>query len=89
MTKEVKVVSGMGSLALVAKGNTVAEDGSDSDHSKCEITNEEYALVVSNPKQFARNKFPSNKNRNWQGRCSSEKVKEENKNGSQKEEEKK
>ena len=84
-----KVVSGIGSLALVAKGNTVAEDVPDSNHFEYDLTNEEYKLMVFNPKRFARKKFPSNNNRNWQGNYSSKKVKDENKNGSQKEEEKK
>ena len=72
----------MGSLALVAKGKTVVEDESESDHFECDLTNEDYALMVSNPKRFARKKFPLNKNRNWQVSYSSEKVKEENKSAS-------
>ena len=59
--KEAKVVSGMGLLALVAKVKTVADDGSDSDHSEYGLSNEDFALMVSNPKRFARNKFPSSK----------------------------
>ena len=62
-----EVVSVMGSLAFVAKGKTVAEEESKSDHYECDIMNKKYALMVSNPKRFARKKFPSNKNRNWQG----------------------
>ena len=42
--------------------------------------------MVSNPKRFTRKKFPSAKNRNWQGSYSSEKAKEENKITPQKEE---
>ena len=57
----------MGSLALVAKGKAIAEDGYEFDHFECDLTNEEYDLMVSNPKQFAKKKFPSNKNQNWQG----------------------
>ena len=37
--KEAKVVSGIGPLALVAKGKTVADDGSDLDHSEFELSN--------------------------------------------------
>ena len=87
--KEAKVVFGIESLALVAKGKSVGEDGSESDQSECVLTNKEYALMVSNPSWFTRKKFPSNKNRNWQGSYNSEKVKEENKSTSQKEEDKK
>lgn len=57
--------------------------------SDCDLTCEEYAMMVSNPKKFARRKFPSNKNRNWQGSYSSEKMKEESKNFSQKDDDKK
>ena len=87
--KEAKVIYGMGSLTLVVKGKTVADDGFNLDHSEYDLSNEDYALMVSNPKRFARKKFPSSKNRNWQGSYRSEKVKEENKSGSQKEEDKK
>lgn len=61
----------------------------DSDHSEFELTNEENSLMVSNPRQFEKKKFPSNKNRNWPCSYSSEKTKGENANGLQKEEEKK
>ena len=64
VTKEVKVVSGMGSLALIAKGKKVAEDGLEFDLSDCELMNEEFALMVSNSRRFAKKKFPSNKKRN-------------------------
>ena len=57
--------------------------------SECDLTSEEYALMVYNPKKSARRKFPVNKNRNWQGSYSSEKVKDEEKNSSQKDEDKK
>ncbi|XP_023734201.1 uncharacterized protein LOC111882066 [Lactuca sativa] len=61
VSKEAKVVSSMGSLDLIAKGKIVAVDGSESDHSECDLTTEEYAMMVSNPKRFARKKFPLNK----------------------------
>ena len=70
VSKEAKVVSGRRSLALVAKGKTIAEGESEFDNSKCDLTNEEYSLMVSNPKRFARKKFPLNINRNWQGNYS-------------------
>ncbi|XP_052623195.1 uncharacterized protein LOC128128391 [Lactuca sativa] len=89
VTKEVKVVSGVGSLALVSKGNGIAEEDEEADMSECDLTSEEYAMMVTNPKKFARRKFPINMNRNWQGSYSSEKVKDEAKISSQKDEEKK
>ncbi|XP_052621094.1 uncharacterized protein LOC111908797 [Lactuca sativa] len=52
VTNEAKVVSGMGSLALVAKGKKVSENGSEFDLSDCELTNEEFALIVSNPRFY-------------------------------------
>ena len=88
VNKVEKVDFGMGSLALVVKGMSVVEDGSESDQSEYELMNEEFTLMVSNPKRFARKKFPSNRNRNWQGSYSFEKVKEESKSTSQKDEDK-
>ena len=87
--KETKVVSGIGSLALISKGKGVVEEEPKTDLSDNDLTSEKYALMVSNPKRFARKKFPTTKNRNWQGSYSSEKSKEENKSSPQKEEEKK
>ncbi|XP_052621579.1 uncharacterized protein LOC128127195 [Lactuca sativa] len=89
VTKETKVVFGMGSFALISKGKSVAEEEPETDLSDNDLTSEKYALMVSNPKRFARKKFPTTKNRNWQGSYSSEKSKEENKSSPQKEEEKK
>ncbi|XP_052623142.1 uncharacterized protein LOC128128382 [Lactuca sativa] len=89
VTKEVKVVSGMGSLALISKRMNVTEEEDESDLSECDLTSEEYAMMVSNSKKFARRKLPANKNRKWQGNYSSEKVKEEIKNVSQKDDDKK
>ena len=83
------MVSGMGSLALLSKGKNVDEEEEELDLSECDLTSEEYALMVSNPKRFARMKFPTSKNRNWQGSYNSEKAKEENKSTPQKEAEKK
>ena len=76
-------------MALIAKGKKVKEDGSDSDLSDCELTKEEFALMVSNPKRYVKKKFPSNKNQNWKGSYSSDKAKEERTNILQKVEEKK
>ncbi|KAL7585167.1 uncharacterized protein LOC111912704 [Lactuca sativa] len=45
--KEAKVVFGMGSFALVAKGKTVADDVSDLDHFEYELSNEDFALMGS------------------------------------------
>ncbi|XP_052625831.1 uncharacterized protein LOC128132873 [Lactuca sativa] len=89
VTKEAKVVSGVGSLALVYKRKNVVDEEEQSDMSECDLTNEEYTMMVTNPKKFARRKFPANKNRNWQGSYNSEKVKEEPKNNTQKDDEKK
>ena len=58
------------------------------DISEYDLTSEEYAMIVTNPKKFARRKFPINKNRNWQGSYSSEKAKDEAKITSQKTEDK-
>ena len=58
VTKEAKVVSRMRSLALVAKGKKVAEeDDSDFELSDCELSKEEFAMMVSNPKRFAKKNF--------------------------------
>ncbi|KAL7603227.1 uncharacterized protein LOC111890346 [Lactuca sativa] len=43
VTKETKVVSGMGSLAMVAKRNKVNEDDFESNLSDCELRNEDYS----------------------------------------------
>ena len=57
VTSEGKVVAGMGSLALVGKGRNVVDDGSESDLSDCELSKEEYAMMVSNLKRFAKKIF--------------------------------
>ncbi|XP_052622916.1 uncharacterized protein LOC128128126 [Lactuca sativa] len=89
VTKEEKVVSDMGSLALISKGKCFAEEEEESDVSEYDLTSEEYAMMVTNPKKFARRKFPINKNQDWQGSYSSEKAKDEAKIISQKNEDKK
>ena len=88
VTKEAKVVSGMGSLALISKGKGVAEEEEELGMSEYDLTSEEYAMMVTNPKKFARRKFPISKNRNWQGSYSSEKAKDEAQITSQKTEDK-
>lgn len=47
------------------------------------------AMIVSNPKRFTKKNFGCNKNQNWQGSYSSENVKDESENNSEKEEAKK
>ena len=79
VTKEAKVVCAMGSLALLSKAKNVAEDEDESEMTECDLTSEEYAIMVSNPKRFARKKFPAAKNRNWQGSYGLDKAKEDNK----------
>ncbi|XP_052620940.1 uncharacterized protein LOC128126844 [Lactuca sativa] len=90
VTKETNVVSSMGSLAIISKGKNVAEEEEeDLDLSEYDLTSEDYALMVSNPKKFIRRRFPAKKNQNWQGSYSAEKAKEEPKSVSQTEESKK
>ncbi|XP_052623160.1 uncharacterized protein LOC128128385 [Lactuca sativa] len=76
VTKEMNVVSSMGSLALISKGKNATEE-EDWDLTEYDLTSEDFALMVSNPKKFIKRRFPANKNRNWQGSYSAEKVKEE------------
>lgn len=45
--------------------------------------------MVSNLRKFIKKKFPANKNRNWQGSYSAERIKEEPKMGSKYDESKK
>nr|AGM34082.1 hypothetical protein [Lactuca sativa] len=89
LSKEMNVVSSLGSLALVSKGKIYVEEEEELDLADYDLTGEEYALMVSNPRKFIKRKFPANKNRNWQGSYSSEKVKEEPKIVSKSEESKK
>ena len=86
--KDVKIVSIMGSLALIAKGKKVAEEDSESNLSDCYLTKEECALMVSNPKNFAKKNIGHFKNRNRLGNYSSDKQKVESFKNSQKDEEK-
>ena len=65
VSKEAKVISDVGSLALLSKSKSVTEEEEESDMLECNLTSEEYAMMVTNPKKFARKKFPVNKNRNW------------------------
>ena len=71
------VVSNLGSLALLSKGKNASEEEEDLNLGDYDMTSEDYAMIVSNPRRFIKKKFPTNKNRNWQGSYSSEKVKEE------------
>ncbi|XP_052619757.1 uncharacterized protein LOC128126070 isoform X2 [Lactuca sativa] len=74
--QEKNVVSSLGSLAFLSKSKGVMED-KDFNVEDYDLTSEDYAMMVSNPKRFIKKRFPSNKNRNWQGSYSSEKVREE------------
>ncbi|KAL7586974.1 hypothetical protein Lser_V15G40724 [Lactuca serriola] len=74
--QEKNVISSLGSLALLSKSKAVMED-EDLNLEDYDLTSEDYAMMVSNPKRFIKKRFPNNKNRNWQGSYSSEKVKDE------------
>lgn len=90
MTKEGNLVSRMGSLAVVVKGKKAIEkEGSESDLSDCELLKEDYALMISNPRRFAKKNFSHSKKQNWQGSYSPRKVKDDSSNSSQNEEVKK
>ena len=62
VTKESKVVSSLGSLELVAKGKSMADEEHETDLPECDVTSEEYELMVSNHMQFTMKKIPSAKN---------------------------
>ncbi|XP_052627489.1 uncharacterized protein LOC128134106 [Lactuca sativa] len=47
VTKEAKVVSGVGSLAVVSKNKNVVDEEEESDLLECDLTNEEYAMMGS------------------------------------------
>ena len=66
VTKETKVVSGMGSLALISKVKNLLEEETEPNCSEYDLTDEEYALMVSNPKRFARKKFPAKTETSWE-----------------------
>ena len=87
--KDVKLVSSMSSLAMVVKGKKMAKEESESDLSDCDLTKEEYALLVSNAKRFAKKNFRRFKNKNRMGNYSSDKPKDESFKNSQKDEENK
>ncbi|KAL7610003.1 hypothetical protein Lser_V15G12622 [Lactuca serriola] len=74
--QEKSVVSNLGSLALLSKSKNVVKD-EDLNLEDYDLTSEDYAMMVSNPNRFIKKRFPTNKNRNWQGSYSSEKVREE------------
>ncbi|KAL7583919.1 hypothetical protein Lser_V15G43916 [Lactuca serriola] len=76
MLQEKNVVSNLGSLALLSKSKAVMEE-EDLNLEDYDLTSEDYAMMVTNPKRFIKKRFPTNKNRNWQGSYSSEKVKDE------------
>ena len=64
VSKEMNVVSSLGSLALISKGKGVVEEEEELDLADYDLTGEEYALMVSNPRKFIKRKFPANKNGN-------------------------
>lgn len=59
--KDVKIISSMGSLALVAKGKKVSNEDSKFDLSDFEVTKEEHALMLSNPKKFIKGTLDDSK----------------------------
>ena len=88
VTKNVKIVYRMESLALHAKGKKVAEEDYESDLSECDLTKEEYDLLVSNPKKLAKKNFGRFKKRNRMWNYISYKLKDESFKNSRKDEEK-
>lgn len=88
VTKDGKIVSIMGSLALIAKGKKVVEEASEYDLSDCELSKEDFSMMVSNPKKFAKNNFGRFKNQIWQGNHSSDKARDDSFKNSQKDKEK-
>jgi hypothetical protein len=87
--KKEDTISSLGNLALITKGKNVANDGSDSDWSDEELSREDKALMVSNPKRFFKKNFSKFRNRGKTGGFSSEKPKEEHPKNTKGEEEKK
>lgn len=76
VTKEVKHVFGMGSLALVAQGKKTAEEDSESDLSDSEISKKDKALMVSNTNKFFKKNFYRYRNKYRQGNSSSKKSRD-------------
>ncbi|XP_052621843.1 uncharacterized protein LOC128127401 [Lactuca sativa] len=64
VSKQAKLVPGVGSLALVSKNKNVIEEEEEDDMSECDLTSNEYGMMVLNPKKLAWKKFPVSKNRN-------------------------
>ena len=62
VTSEGNVVSGMGSLALVATGKKIVDDCSELNLSNSKLSKDEYSMMVSNHKRFAKKNFGRNKN---------------------------
>ncbi|KAI3505861.1 hypothetical protein L1887_28170 [Cichorium endivia] len=78
ITSEAKATASMGSLALVAAGKKTADVDSESDFSDEELTREDKALMVSNPKMFFKKNFSKFKNRSRHGGFNFEKISEDN-----------
>lgn len=73
VTKEVKIVFGMGSLEMVAKGKKETEEDSEFDLSDSEISTEDKALLISNPKKSYKKIFSRFQNKCRKGGYSSSK----------------
>lgn len=86
---EAKLVSNVGSLALVAKGKNSTADDSESEFSGEELSKEDKVLMVSNPKKFFKKNLSHFRNKYKQGNSSSQKPREEGFNNSLNDEEKK
>ena len=77
VTKDTKLVSSFGLLALVAKGKKISEEELESDLSDYEPTKEEYVMMVSFLKTFVKKNFSHFKGRNRTGNFNSEKSRDE------------
>ena len=72
VTNDVKLLLSMGSSALVVKGKKTVEEDYELDLSESEISKEDKALLVSNPKKFYKKNFSRYRNKLRQGNSSSE-----------------
>lgn len=92
VTKEAKLVSGIGSLALVGKGDKQKKsvlDDSEYDISDDDISKEDKVLMVSKPKKFFKKNFSRFRSKYKQGNSNYEKPRDESYNNSQNDDEKK
>jgi len=86
--KKLNVVSSLGNLTLVAKGKNVVDD-SESDISDEQLTKEDKALMVSNPKSFFKKNFSRFRNHNHKSTYPAEKPQTDGFRGPKSDEEKK